>query len=372
MSLLSRYILRQIWVPALLASVVISFIVIAGAIQEQVRLLMKQFPVVQFTLGDISRMSLYALPTLAGYIFPVTLLLGIMLTFGRMAQQSELTAMKAAGIPLKRAILPVILTGAAVSGLCFLVQDQGQPWAYARLTQLVTSDLPLRMTIDMLPTGVMHEYGDWRVYIGENDGQGTLHDIVVLQPQPNGQAAAFYADSAGLVKEEGGTKLEMRQGLYILPSAVGENVTQWTFDTLKQPVPALKTPDKASARQGMTLRELYHAQLETAASYAATGALPVALELRKLRIEVSERLSFPLMCLAVTFMAAPIGARTRRAGRSFTFSAGFLIIGVYFVLRKVIEPAFIPSLGTAIALGQIPNLLMCSVGAWLVWRVDNV
>lgn len=372
MRLLDRYLLRQIWAPMLLASVAIGFVVIAGAVQEQIRLLQDKVPIVNVTLSDISRISLYALPTLSGYILPITLLLGIMLTFSRMAQNSELTAMKAAGIPLKRVALPVILLGAALSGVCFLIQDQAQPWAYRQMRQLVGSDLPLRITLDVLPKGVMHHYGDWRVYIGGKSDDGMLHDIVVMQPHPDGSATAFYAQSAGLLREGDRSKLVMHHGLYIRPSKEGEQVTRVPFERLEKTAPRLDSFDSEQAREGLTLRELLDGERMLSAEFEQTGALPVAMELRGYRLEINGRMAFPLMCLAVCFVAAPIGARTRRAGRSFTFASGLFIVASYFVLRKVVEPTWLPSLSTALMLGQIPNVLLSAAGAILLWRVDRV
>ncbi len=371
MRTLNRYILRQVWTPALMAAVVISFLVVAGAVQEQLELLREQLPIVQVSLGDISWMSIYALPTLVGYIFPVTLLVGIMLTFGRMAQQDEITAMKAAGIPLKRVVAPIVMTGAVLSGVCFLALDQGQTWAYRELKRLVRHDLPLRMTLDVLPTGVMHQYGEWQVYIGRKAPDGSLHNIVVLLPREDGEATAFYADSAALVSEGGNSKLVMRQGYYIEPSKPGEPVSRGRFETLTRTVPRLASMEKES-RQALTLSELIRSQAGLAQLYAETEALAYAAELRKQRIEIAERLAFPLMCLAVSMVAAPVGARTRRAGRAYTFVAGLVIIGAYFLLRKLVEPPFIPTLPVAVALAQIPNLALCSAGAALIWRVDRV
>ena len=343
MRTLTRYILRQVWTPALLAAVVISFLVVAGAVQEQLELIREELPIVQVSLGDISWMSVYALPTLVGYIFPVTLLIGIMLTFARMAQQNEIAAMKAAGIPLKRVVAPIVLTGAVLSGVCFLAQDQGQTWAFRQLKRLVKHDLPLRMTLDVLPTGVMHQYGEWRVYIGHKDPDNSLHNIVVLQPRENGEATAFYADHAELVRQDGRSKLVMRQGYYIEPSKPGEPVSRGRFETLTRTVPRLASREGES-RQALSLGQLLRSQADLAEKWANTGALAYAIELRKRRIEIAERLAFPLMCLAVSMVAAPVGARTRRAGRSYAFVAGLVIIGVYFVLRKLVEPPFVPSL----------------------------
>lgn len=371
MRLLTRYTLRQIWLPMLLASVVVSFVMIAGAIRAQLRQLLDDAPIAQVTAFDMSRIAFYALPTLVGYIFPITFLLAIMLAFGRMAQRSELPAMKAAGIPLKRLVFPVIVAGAFLSVLCFWVQDQGQPWAYKRLMQLVRSDMPMRVTLDMLPKGVMHEYGDWRVYIGDKDKQGRLRNIVVLQQTPDGRATAFYADSADLVKEDGQSSLVMHKG-YLIPPEKNGKVIRMVFDTLTKTVPALKPRRTSGEHHGMTLAHLWRAQRKLTVDFERMPSLRVAIELHKQRIEISERLSFPLMCLAVSFVAAPIGARSKRSGRSYAFVGGLAIVGVYFVLAKALALPVLLPLRWDIALGQVPNIVLCLLGGVFVWRVDRV
>lgn len=369
MKIFTRYILRQIWVPALLAATVISFLAVAGGVQDQLTALMDSAPISQITLSDISQISILILPTLVALIVPVTYLLGIMVTFGRMAQSNELTALKAAGVPLRKAVGPVIALGLFLSGFTFLVQDQAQPWANRKLSDLLTSDLPLRVTLDMLPTGVMHSYGNWRVYLGGKDDDGTLRDIVVLQPHDDGGADAFYAESAQVVKEGGAHYIVLRDG-YLIPS---DEARKTSFQTLKHKIPPLATRAPLTSRESMSLVELLAENVRTGKIYTETRAIPVMVELRKLRLEIGERLAFPLMCLAVSLVAAPLGARTPpRSGRTYTFAIGFLIVGGYFVLRKVAEPPWLPDLPSAILIAQIPNFVLSTIGLAFLIRVDRV
>ncbi|NLF56326.1 MAG: LptF/LptG family permease [Candidatus Hydrogenedens sp.] len=368
MTLLSRHTLRQIAAPALMAALVIAFFVTGSTVRTQMKTVMELVPVGQIRVADISKISLFTMPMLSGYVFPITFLMGIMLAFSRMARDSELIAMKAAGIPLRRLVLPVVAAGALLSGAAFFIQDQAQPWAHRRLVALVTGDLPLRVSIDLLPTGVMHEFGDWRVYIGGRDPDGTLRGITVLQPDGAGGANAFYADAARLVHEDGKRLLEMRRG-YLVPA---DPTRHFTFESLRQPVPAITMRNAPEDREGMGMRALLDEERRLDALFRETAALPVAGELRAIRLDIKNRLAFPLMCLAVALVAAPIGARSSKAGRSYTFAAGMLIIVVYFVLRKLVEPPFLASLPLTIALGQIPNLLLGAAGVALIARVDRV
>ena len=352
----------------LLACAMISVVTIGGVIQEQIRGLLDRFPLAPFTLGDLTKMILFAVPTMSGYIIPVTFLMALLLAFGQMAQRGELVALRAAGVSLKRVLLPVVVAGAGVSVLCYLLQDIGQPWAFTRMRELVYSEVPLRVTLDTLPTGTTNDYGGWRVHIGARDEAGKLRDIVVMQPQADGRAATFYADSAQLLQENGQPILEMRDGVF-----VPENAEQKAaFATLRKPVPV---PDFAKGdrnREQMSMRELLVAEREYARQYAETGALPVMAELAKFRSELAQRTAFPLMCLAVALVAAPIGVRAQRSGRSYTFAAGAVVILLYFVAARLAVPSSLVSLGEMVARAHAPNLLLAVVGLFMVWRVDRV
>ncbi|NLV42082.1 MAG: YjgP/YjgQ family permease [Candidatus Hydrogenedentes bacterium] len=368
MTVISRYNLRLIAVPALMSALVIVFFLTGGAVRTQMRAVMELIPADQIRMWDITRISAFTTPMLSGYVIPITFLLGIMMAFSRLARNSELTAMKAAGIPLKRLVMPVVLLGVLLSGASFFIQNTAQPFAHRHLVSLISRELPLRVTIDLLPAGVMHTFGDWRVYIGSRDGNGVLHDIMVLQPDGEGGANAFYAATARLVRENGQPMLEMRQG-YLVPA---DPTRHFTFDILRKPVPPLVADKSWSSKDGMTLGELLALEDELEQLFAETQALPVAGDLRSVRIHIKNRIAFPLMCLAVALIAAPVGARTRRAGRSYAFGAGLVILCGYFVLRKVAEPPFLASLSLTVLMGQLPNLVLGAAGLFLLSRVDRI
>lgn len=368
MKTIDRYILRQIWPPMLLACLMISVVTIGGLIQEQIRDLLERFPLAPFTVTDLAQLVVFAVPTMSGYIIPITFLFALLLAFGQMAQRGELIALKAAGISLKRVLLPVVGAGAAVSLGCYLLQDIGQPWAFTRMRELIYGEVPLRMTLDALPTGTTNNYGGWRVHIGARDADGTLRNIVVMQPQADGSAATFYAESARLLRDPGGPVLEMRDGVF-----VPENAEQKAaFATLKKPVPVPDFRKRDRNREQMGMRELLATEREYAQRYAETGSLPVMAELAKYRFELAQRTAFPLMCLAVALVAAPIGVRAQRNGRSYTFAAGAGVILLYFVVARVAVPMSLVSMGEMLVRAHTANAVLIGTAIAMVWRVDRI
>lgn len=369
MGLINRYILRQIIVPSLLAVTVIAVIGVANEIQERV----DDLPLGQMTVGDMSRLSFYILPTLIPYVVPITYMMGILLAFGRLTQNNEIVAMKAAGVPLKRIIIPVIVMGAALSGACFFIQDRLQPWAIGKFFQLMERELPLRATLDVLPTGVMHTFEDWQIYVGRREpGTGVLRDIVILKPEDGGETAVYYADSARLFKQKGQMTLEMTKGHLIPPSKGGGQVSRFTFDSTRLAIPTAAPPKRSQSRRQLNLEQLYKKERQVEAEYARTGSEPSKRDLFRTRHDFAERFSMPFACLAVTLAAAPLGARAKRSGRTYTFGIGFLVIGIYYVLDILATPKDLYPLWVIVLRTWIPNLVLLGAGAVFLWRVDRV
>jgi lipopolysaccharide export LptBFGC system permease protein LptF len=298
--------------------------------------------------------------------------MGILVAFAGFAQRNELVAMKAAGVPMKRVVVPVILMGAALSGVCFLAQDQLQPWAVRRVIQLIYSDLPLRASLDMLPPGVMHNFGGWRIYIGEKaDGSDTLRDIVILQPDGDDGTSAFYADEARLERRAEGSVVVLHNGFWI-QSRSGNRVMHAASPRIELPAPRPEPKETRGEREGLSLRELLAEERELARLLAEHENIPTRRDLFYMRAEIANRVAFPLMCLALSVIAAPLAARSRRSGRSYVFAGGFAVLVAYFVLRSMAAPRDVLPLPLTIAMGMTPNLAMLTAGLVLIWRVDRV
>jgi lipopolysaccharide export LptBFGC system permease protein LptF len=417
--IISRYILRETIVPSFLAFVVITFVAIANELRERI----ERLPLAYVSLQDLARLAMYFVPALTVYVVPVTYMMGLLLAFARLAQQNEITAMRAAGVPLKRVVLPVIAGGALLSIVVFGVQDRVQTWAIGRAHRLVTVELPLRITFDALPPGVMHEFGDWRVYIGSKDSRsGTLHDVDILIPDDEGRAQVFHTESARVVREQGRTVIQMQKGHVILPpekGALGRITFRETNLVVPQRLPRMAPP----ARSQMTLGQLYKRQAEMEIILDARDnssfdeALVAALdegdtgeatldrmvddlkldrpgldalsphvlrdmlatpadrlkdELRKVREEIGDRLSLPFACLAVSIAAAPLVVRGRHGGRSYSFAIGFSVALFYYLLYMVLKPRGLQDLPEVVVRTMAPNVILGLAGLWFLWRVDRV
>jgi lipopolysaccharide export LptBFGC system permease protein LptF len=368
--------MAEIAVPAILAMLIIAFVGVGNELRERSDVI----EVGLVRAWDLIRLVLYFMPTLISYIVAVTYMIGILMAFGALNQSNEFLAMKAAGIPLRQLVLPVILWGGVLSTACFLLQDRVQPWAWKQVNALLYEELPQRATLEVLPIGVMHNFGGVRIYIGGRDVETkTLFDIDIIQPMDDGKSKVFYAKSAQFVREGSEMKLILRDGHFFQPTS-GDFYPRNIIDNMPFSLPSPTSLKAPSLRRTLHLNELFGLEKELETSYieGKNGNVPVEeqakrkTELLRSRLEIAERITLPLAALAVSFVAAPIAMRSQRGGRSYSFAIGFVIILAFYLLRSVLEPESLKSLSEILVRGFIPVILFSGIGMWAMWRVDRI
>ena len=366
--ILTRYTLAEVAAPTVLSMLVIGFLAVSVELNEQIRDVSLDF----LTATDIVRLLVCFLPTLVTIVIPIAYMMGVLLAFGQLSQHNEITAMKAAGIPLKRIIVPVIFLGGLLSVGSFVLQDRVQPAALKRANNLIYREIPLRASLDVLPTGRMHEFGDWAVYVRDRDPETRqLKEIQIFQPQSDGSIQIYAAESARLIKEGAESSIFMPRGHVIMPQEDGSAMLQIITDTTLR-LPPLHEKKVQSRRRTYTLGELLDHEKREATKHAGRPLASGNRELQRTRWEISERFSLPLACLVVSLLAAPLAVRGSRSGRSYSFAIGFTIFLVYQVMWLQLEPDSLVSLTNCIVRGLVPNVLLAGAGIWALWRVDSV
>jgi lipopolysaccharide export LptBFGC system permease protein LptF len=371
--ILNRYVLREVTIPSLLAFALISFLAVGNELRERIDLL----PIEHISFYDIGRLTVFFLPSVVTYIIPITYMMGVLLAFGRLNQENEIVAAKAAGIPLKRIVVPVIISGALLSVLSFVIQDRVQPFTFNRAMLLITRELPRRLTLDVLPAGVMHEIeseeGTWRVYIEKKSPDtGTLHNIELLMPRKGGSAWTFFAREAQVATKDEQTEVILRDGYAIYPQENDRELLVSVFPEFRIPWPKSPPGKMSQQRRTLSLPECLAAEQELTQLYEDRQTVKLKRDLLKMRVEISERFSLPLLCFTVSFLAAPLAVRSRHSGRSYSFAIGFAILLVYFPMSIMLEPQSLHGLDTVMLRGMIPNLVLLAAGCLALWRVDRI
>ncbi|SVB12962.1 uncharacterized protein METZ01_LOCUS165816, partial [marine metagenome] len=121
---LDQYLIRQFWV--LLGLSILGFVsifVIVDLIENMDRFMDNNVPskiVIQYYV--------YTIPWFVSIGLPMSMLISTVFSLGSMVKRNEWTAMKASGISLYRAAVPLLLSGALISALSFILDNQLVAW----------------------------------------------------------------------------------------------------------------------------------------------------------------------------------------------------------------------------------------------------
>ena len=142
----------------------------------------------------------YAALTLVPKSLPLAVLLAALITFGNFGERMELTAMKAAGVPLLRVMSPLVVFCIGLGMLSFYFQNVTVPHANLKLQTLLISMKQKSPELE-IPEGAFYDgIENYNLYVKKkNSDTGMLYGVVIYN-LTNGfeNATILKADSGRL------------------------------------------------------------------------------------------------------------------------------------------------------------------------------
>ena len=134
LSIFDRYIWRQVFSSMLTGVIVLTGVMVLGNVFKEMERL----------LGDTSSLPLFAVLEFIGYVIPYSLiftipwalLTAILLVFGRLSADNEMTALRMTGRSMPRICASVFILAGLLSVVCYFVNVDLAPFAKARIKRL--------------------------------------------------------------------------------------------------------------------------------------------------------------------------------------------------------------------------------------------
>lgn len=152
------------------------------------------------SIDVLAKFFYYASLTLVPKALPLAVLLAALITFGNFGERVELTAMKAAGVPLIRVMSPLIGFSLVLSLISFYFQNITIPHANLKLQTLLISMKQKSPELE-IPEGAFYDgIENYNLYVKKKDNNtGMLYGVVIYN-MTNGfeNATILKADSGRL------------------------------------------------------------------------------------------------------------------------------------------------------------------------------
>ncbi|MBQ8257505.1 MAG: LptF/LptG family permease [Bacteroidaceae bacterium] len=135
--------------------------------------------------------------TLVSEALPLAILLASLMTFGNFGERLELLAMKAAGIPLIRIMMPILVLCITLGGISFYFQNVVAPYAQVKLFTILYSIKQTSPEVE-IPEGVFYDQiKGYNLFVEKKDKEtGMLYKLMIYD-MSNGfeNANILVADS---------------------------------------------------------------------------------------------------------------------------------------------------------------------------------
>jgi len=293
------------------------------------------------------------LPIIFVQVSPITCLLAVLYTFGKLNRNNEIIAMRASGLSILQISMPVIILGAVLSVVVFLVNDKFVPQS------LVFSD---KMKAQM-ETGAKkakekgHEvYNNLCMYGLRNRlffvnkfrlSPGIMENIVILE----------HDEQQNIVKKVVANKGAHKDGMWHFYQSItynfdlnGQIIEEPQY--LEEEVMAIPETPQEFLTQRQRPDFMNIAQLDDYIwKLSRSGAVGV---IRNLKVDLYQRFTFPLTSIIIILLGIPFALRMKKRATGLSSMGISMMMGfLYYVLNAV-----------SIALGKaaiLPPILSASL-----------
>jgi lipopolysaccharide export system permease protein len=320
------------------------------------------------SLSDVLMLFLFISPSFLIITIPVAVLLGTLLTFGRLSSDSEITAFKASGMSLYQLFFPIFVFALATFLLTSFLVFYGLPWGNrgfkATLYRLVQS----KADIEIKERVFNDAFSGLVVYVDRVPLQGShMEGILIYDQREKGKSNTILAKEGFIVNNPESQEiiLRLRNGdihRFEPEAHTFQKITFGTYDLKLELAKTFAAIEKKLKDWEMSIDDI-RKKIE---EIKRTGGNTTPYE-----IELHKRYAIPFTCFVFALIGVPLGIQPHRSGRSYGFILSILILIAYYVSLTASEILAARKIIPAFAAGWIPNLLFSGLGTYLLVKTAS-
>ena len=310
-------------------------------------------------------------PGVIPYALPLGMLTGILIAFGRLGAQSELTAMRASGLSLPRIAAPALVMAALLALLAAVINLEVAPRANTAYRDLLKGTAERNPVAAIAPGELCRAFPGAVIRAERKEGE-RLEELSVWRLDAEGRitqslsarvaTARVFEDSEGrrLALDARGVDIDRR-------SAEGGAPTYAHLERAELSIPLGEAKEGTRKLRWLTTSELIEAA-ERGWNLPA-GATEAEREASRLeaRRQLHAHLASAVGVLALALLAIPLSLRVGRGETLLNAAVGLGIALAYYLLTAAI--GWVPAGRVPPeVLAWTPTLLVAGIGTWLFTR----
>jgi LPS export ABC transporter permease LptG len=298
----------------------------------------------------------------------MAVLIATLVTIGVLTRNSELVVMRACGISLYRAALPMFAGALVVAGTLFLLEQTVLGPANRRaeaIRHVMRGGSP--QTFDVLNRRWMVGTNDEIYHYGFYDPrqrQLTGLSIYEFGPEMRSLVRRSYADRALYVGPDSGARDDVWHAERGWTREFGPDGDTLAFDDFGsseldiEPAAYFQTQEPEPAYMSYSQLRGYVARLRTS-----------GFDVRAQEVALERKIAFPFAALIMTLLAVPFASSMGRGGAMFGVGIGFVLAIVYWVAISMFAALGAGGLIPPLLAAWSPNLFFGAAAVYLFLAV---
>jgi lipopolysaccharide export system permease protein len=361
-SIIDRYVAREVLAPFAVGVGLLTFALVTG------RLLKLSDMVVNHgvSLGEVMRIIGYIMPAFLELTFPMAVLLGVLMGFGRMSSDQEMIAARACGVSLYRLAIPVLGVALVVYAISSYFAFSLRPWANSNLRQQLYELSQTRTSAGLKEKIFNSNFPGLVVYVDQmSDVDSSLHGVLISDARDPHQQNTIIAKHGVILPDPHSSSITLR--LYDGSVFGVESSTDATHVTSFKIYDLSVSPESAFGVDDQDPGEMTYPQLRAAiAAAVAKGKRDYDAE-----TELAGKFTVPFATMLFALLGVSLGLKPARGGHSERFGVSVALFFLYYSLMRVGETLAQRGKLNAIVAMSIPDIVFMVLAIWLFWRAAS-
>src|SRR5271166_6602227 len=358
-AIIDRYVAREVLAPFAVDVGLLTFALVTGKLLKLMDMVVNH----GVSLGEVLGIIGYIMPAFLELTFPMAVLLGVLMGFGRMSSDQEMTAARACGVSLYRLAVPVMLVALGVYAISSYFAFSLRPWANSNLRDKLYELSQTRTSAGLKEKIFNSNFPGLVVYVDEmSDTDSSLKGVMISDARDPRNQNTIIAKHGMIVPDRQNKSITLRlfdgSIFGIEPADNATHVTSFkTYDLSVTPEAALGVSDEDPG-------EMKYSDLRADIKAArAKGKPDYAAE-----TELAGKFTVPFATMLFALLGISLGLKPARGGHSERFGVSVALFFLYYSLMRVGQTlAQRGRLDAWIAL-SIPDVVFMALAFWFFYR----
>jgi len=372
MKILSRYVFREILTSSFLATALATFVIFLQGIGKLFELLVRSAkgPTVLELFG-------LSLPPILLLSMPFGVLVGILIGLGRLSSDNEVIAMRSAGVSSRIVVAPVLSFAFAAMLVSGAFAVWLNPLAIRAEYKILNTVAAAQLTADVEPRVFEDQFTNDNTVLYVNDVKSENGPVAVW-------TGVFIADltppserKTGVKDARPGPRVTVAREAQVVPD-VKNNRLQLTLRDMgihASPYHEI-APSGATALQAEPTKQQQakpYQEMFTKELLAFIRHTPVKTqEGTDARIELHRRFALPVACFMLALVGIPLGASSRKGGRSAGYIWAIFLAFFCYYLSYITLTSLARSHSMSVELASwLPNAGFAIAGIVMIARMES-